>query len=153
MFLAILTILVLCILASGAVFYFLMCEEKLRAKKKSEEKARIEQLDRALNEFGGKEKDLNGQISKLKGELQAAQELLKKEELNKKDLEAKIQELNAQLEKSNKDLSSTTQMYEGLKEQYNELEDVAEKMRRDLDGSVKDLNKTTEAQKDGNTEK
>lgn len=132
------------LIVSSAIFYFLLLEEKVNQKKKLEQNVRIEELERKLNEkdrenesnlaklkteFSEREKDFNAQVSALKDDLQLVRDALKKEELNKGELEKQAQELQAKLEKSNKDLSSTTQMYQGLKAQYNELESVVQKLK------------------------
>lgn len=134
-------------IASAIAIYYLIREEKLYNKRESEYKTIIGRLEQELskkdketeerlarfeNDFSDKEKRLNTQILELKDQLLQSQDVLKKEDLNRTNLEVKLFELQDQLAKLNRDLSSNIQIYNGLKGQYDKLERDIEKLREEL---------------------
>ena len=139
--------LAVCIISAGVLFYYLIRDEKLKAKTQVEDRAHIEELERQLTEktneqdkvlgqlkngFNSKIEDLNAQALALKEELSLSKDALEKEKLTNALLEKKSQELKVQLEKSEKGSSMSTQMYEGLKAQYTEVDVEIEKLRQEL---------------------
>ncbi len=126
------------LVVSGATFYFLMREDKIKESKQVEYQERISQLEGELkrkdkqredlitqikNEFSVKEQQFNAQLEESKKKLLESQEAFNKDE-------DKIREMEGQLLKLKKELELSTEMYDGLKVQYDDLERDMEKMQQ-----------------------